>query len=447
MVNLIDLVGRLQAVKILVIGDILLDTYTHGQTRRVSPEAPVVIINVKQEEHRPGGAGNVALNLISLGAHVTFFGRVGQDWAGEFLERYLISENIDVSGLVVQQGYATPIKNRVIADHQQIVRIDREEFSSLSPELEQEIIDSLDVALQDVTMVAISDYGKGFFSPSLLQAVIKKALSFDIPIITDPKGSDFKRYEGTTIIKPNLSEAYAAANLAPHSSLELVAAQLFKQTNASLVMITRSESGISLFHANGQREDFQTNVKDVKDVTGAGDTVLAMFAYALANKLSPQEGVVLCNAAAGIAIETVGCARVNMIDLAVRLCDSHLLDKIFHVKDLFILQASLHGKNFNLMILKEDCTVNHALLLALRQASKENILLIHIESDASGTPLIDMLVSLREVAAIALGKEFCNVFANTLKPQSVYYFDEVSQAAQTCEAILSSEAILLSETR
>ncbi len=162
MVKFANMLSRLQPVKILVIGDMLLDSYTMGNARRISPEAPVAVIHVDQETHRPGGAGNVVLNLLALGAQVVAVGRVGNDWAGQMLINVLKEEKIDVKMIRIQEGYLTPVKNRVIADNQQIVRVDREQFSPLSESLEQFMVHHLSFLMEDTKAIAISDYGRGF---------------------------------------------------------------------------------------------------------------------------------------------------------------------------------------------------------------------------------------------------------------------------------------------
>lgn len=316
MVKLDQALKRLSSANVLVIGDLLLDVYTIGKARRISPEAPVAIIHVEKEEHRAGGAGNVVLSLLSLGAKVVAIGRVGNDLAGDRLVDSLRKEGVKTDAIIRQEGYITPVKNRVIAQSQQIVRVDYEQAIPLPEDNEKEIIDRLPSLMTNIQIVAISDYGKNFLSRTLLAAVIACAKAKGIPIIADPKGADFTKYSGVTLIKPNLSEAFAAARLTEHAPLEHVAKNIFESTESQYLMVTRSEAGISLFHSNGVREDFPVRAREVKDVTGAGDTVLAMLTYAVANGLNYGEAVQLCNVAAGLAIQHVGCARVTLAEIA-----------------------------------------------------------------------------------------------------------------------------------
>lgn len=428
MVKLANVLSRLNPSKILVIGDLLLDTYTIGKARRISPEAPVAVVEVLTEEHRPGGAGNVILNLLSLGSEVIAVGRVGRDWAGQIFIDALKGE-VDTSMIVFQEGYETPVKNRIMADNQQIVRVDYEKIVPLNESLEQEIIDNLPHSLAGVQAVAISDYGKGFLTPTLLTAIIQQSIKNGIPVITDPKGHDFHKYKGTTILKPNLSEAYRAAGLPSHASLELAASTILKQTQAKLLMVTRSEAGISLFNHSFERSDFPVQAKEVKDVTGAGDTVLAMLAHAVANQLSYEEAAQLCNVAAGIAIEHVGCARITLSDLALRLFEQNMGHKVFDQEHLFVLQEVLRQKGFNLVFLPRMDQLTHALFMSLKKMAKESeALVVYIDDREVHETFIELLSSLREVDFIVLHLDNVKCLCRSTAPNAMYAFD--AQQAQ-----------------
>lgn len=424
MVKLANALSRLNPAKILVIGDMLLDAYTMGKARRISPEAPVAIVNVIHEEYRPGGAGNVILNLLSLGAQVVAIGRIGIDWAGDTFIEALKSENVDTGLIVQQHAYRTPVKNRIIADNQQIVRVDHEQIIPLDPALEPVIIEHLAKVLEGVKVVAISDYGKGFLTPNLLSAINEYAIKMGIPVITDPKGHDFAKYKGTTIIKPNLSEAFAAAKLPASAPLEQVAAAVLKQTEAKLLMVTRSEAGISLFNDLGERFDFPVHAKEVKDVTGAGDTVLAMLAHSIANQLSNDEAAQLCNVAAGIAIEHVGCARITLSDLAVRLFEHNLGHKVFDQEHLFVLQEVLKQKPFNLLILPQAVQLSLQLFQAIKASvNGKEPLLVYLDEIEPDENFIEMLASLREVSFILLHLDSLKNLCQCSAPRATYLFD------------------------
>lgn len=329
MVKFSEIVHYFSPVKVLVIGDFMLDVYTKGKIERISPEAPVPILKVITNEYRAGGAGNVVLNLSSLGAHVHAIGRVGSDSEGRKLLKSLNQKGVDTSLLLAQKRYPTTIKNRLVAERQQILRIDREELTPLSSSLEDIVINNLQSILDQVHIVAISDYNKGFLSKTVLTTVIEKANQKNIPVIVDPKGIDFSRYQKATIIKPNEKEAYLAANLSFDSSLVEVARRIFQTSLATSLIITRSSKGISLFDHTLVQQDFPVHSKEVVDVTGAGDTVLAVLAICIANGIKLTQAIKLANIAAGITVEHVGCAQVKLSDLAKRLMKVDKKNKIF----------------------------------------------------------------------------------------------------------------------
>ena len=317
MVNL----SFIQPFQALVLGDFMLDTYTSGRVKRISPEAPVPILEVLKQESRPGGAGNVVLNLATLGANVLSIGRIGADAEGRELKQRLSTSGVDSSGLLVEPNYRTPVKNRLIADSQQLLRVDLETITAIGVDFEQGILALLEKAIPSVQVVAVSDYGKGFLSEAVLARAIECARKNNVPIIVDPKGIEIRKYHGATVLKPNLSEAYAAAKLPPTASLDEVAEILLHLSDVEFLLITRSEAGMSLFRRNGSRRDFPVHFKEVKDVTGAGDTVLAMISLGLANHLDLSEAAELANIAAGLSIERLGCVQVTLPEIARRLLE------------------------------------------------------------------------------------------------------------------------------
>lgn len=301
--------------RILVVGDFMLDLYSIGEVQRISPEAPVPVLRIFEQSHRPGGAGNTLINLISLGMQAIPLGRVGWDDGGDQFIRDLTEEGVDVSFILRDPTFKTPLKNRMIASNQQLMRVDFETPSHLSHDLEKQIVTFLPKLLKQIDIVAISDYAKGFLTCTLLQKLIKEACDLKIPVIVDPKGRDFSRYKGASLIKPNLSEALAAAGLGVEAPLEQVAEKILHQVDIQTLMITRSQEGISIFEKKKMRQDFPARIHEIKDVTGAGDTVLAVVAAALANKMDLSKAAHLANIAAGLAIERIGCARISLDDL------------------------------------------------------------------------------------------------------------------------------------
>lgn len=422
MVKLTHLIGRLESRKILVAGDLMLDTYTFGKVRRISPEAPVAVVQVLREESRPGGAGNVALNLVSLGAQVVLLSRVGSDSSGKALCLALENEGINVSGVFCQKNFDTPMKNRVIADNQQIVRVDYEQVMALSDNLEEHIIELLPSLLKDIDAIAISDYGKGLLSNKLLKSLIEQAKVFNIPVITDPKGVEFGKYKGSDIIKPNLSEAYAAAGCQLDADLDMVARKVLEISDAKILMITRSEAGISIFQKNSERQDFPVKSREIKDVTGAGDTVLAVVTYAIANQLPIDVASQLSNIAASIAIEHVGCVRVTLSDVVRRLLDSDLENKVFDEEQLSILCEILRGRSYSLLGLNSKQGMDSISFSAIQRLGKnsETDLVVYLTDADPDEDFINLLNSIRNVKFIIATSKSLSQLYKKVQPLEVF---------------------------
>ncbi len=424
--SLVGLFSRLEASRIMVIGDFMLDTYTIGKVRRISPEAPVAVLQVERQESRPGGAGNVILNLLSLGCSVTAIGRIGRDLPGQTILHALAAENVDIEEMVVQDDFQTPVKNRLIADNQQIVRVDFETAQTLPKELEAQILEGVARKLPGIQVVAISDYAKGVFSRSLIAGIIKLARAHNIPVIVDPKDRDFSKYAGATLIKPNLSEAYAAVGLAPNASLDEAAAKILKDTGAEVLLITRSKEGISIFEKKGTRKDFPVRAREVKDVTGAGDTVLAMISCAIANRLTIAEASQLANVAAGIAVEHIGCARVSLSQLAQCLLETDVVNKVFDEEHLFALQRALEKTPFIVLALQESAHLTPAVFKCIRQAAAtasankiQRRLIVYVPDTNPSEEFIDLLASFPIVSFIVLKRASLDALCENMQPEAV----------------------------
>lgn len=423
MVKLIGMLSHLGPVKVLVIGDFMLDSYTTGRIFRISPEAPVLVLNAHNEESRPGGAGNVVLNMTSLGAQVVAVGRVGRDYAGEEIRTSLENEGVDVRGILFQSRYKTPVKNRFIADSQQVLRVDFETVTPLPSDLEHEIIQKLPDLMDDCQIVAISDYGKGFLTHALLGVVIEMAKIRHIPVIVDPKGVDFTKYRGATILKPNLTEAYAAAKLPLDVSLDEVSATILKTCGVDQLLITRSREGISLFNRMGVRTDFPVRSKEVKDVTGAGDTVLSMLTFALANGLDIKFASQLANIAAGMVVERIGCARVSLSEMAERLMEFDVENKIFDGEHAFALQQSLKGKKSTVLSLESNTGLSTAVFKSLRKLADrdpENKLVVYVRDAQPDQEFLSILSSLSDVDFIVIDCTDIRSLCDLIQPAEVY---------------------------
>ncbi|MCP5505702.1 MAG: D-glycero-beta-D-manno-heptose-7-phosphate kinase [Chlamydiales bacterium] len=423
MVKLLGSFSRLKPAKVLVLGDFMLDTYTTGRVQRISPEAPVPILHVQKSEDLPGGTGNVVLNLLALGAEVFAVGRVGDDKEGLRLKQLLEKEGVDTSGIFVQEGVSTPLKNRLIADSQQLIRVDQECVTPLSKEIEAQVVEYILAIFPQIEVIAISDYAKGFLTKSLLQTVIQLAKERGIPTIVDPKGDDFSKYRGATMIKPNYKEAVAASQLPSDSSLDEVGSSLLTQTATEMIMVTRSEHGISLFEKSQERFDFPVKSKEVKDVTGAGDTVLAMTTMSFASGLNIKEGLELCNIAAGIAIERLGCVRVSLSELAERLLETNVSNKIFDENHLFALEQALEGKKLTILGIDTQSGVSSRLFSHIQKLSKqsptERLMIYLIDSDPD-EDYLSLLSSLHEIDFIVIQSDSLASLTERVHPNKVF---------------------------
>lgn len=413
------LLNRINPVPILVVGDLILDTYTIGKVKRISPEAPVGVVHVISEEVKPGGACNVALNLISLGAPVQLMGRIGKDQAGQQLLNKLEADGVDVSAILCEADHKTPHKNRVIADNQQIIRIDHEDVTQLSPALEEQFIQLIPTLVRGKHAVAISDYGKGFLTVRLLRALIDEAKRQKVPVIVDPKGTDFKRYSGATLVKPNQSEAYNAANKPSTASLEEVAQTIMDACQIEQLMITRSQHGITVFDRHANREDYPVQVREIKDVTGAGDTVLAIVSCALANGLTLGEASQLANAAAGIAIEYIGCARVTLAQLAKKLLDENAGNKIFDDAHLYALKQALQGTQYVLIDVPRDEAIHPKAYRSIANLRSEGYSIILCLNDMDADTL-HMVAGLQHIDFIIQKGESLTNLLTILNPEKIY---------------------------
>jgi D-beta-D-heptose 7-phosphate kinase/D-beta-D-heptose 1-phosphate adenosyltransferase len=296
--------------RVVVIGDVILDRYLWGSATRVSPEAPVLVVDVDREELRLGGAANVAQNVRALGATPVLIGVVGSDPSAQHLKRELHAREVDAEGGVVSDpGRRTTLKTRIIAHHQQVLRADEESREPLSADVTEELWRRVEKALPTASAVLVSDYGKGVVSPDLLNRLLPELKRRGIPCAVDPKEEHFESYRGVSVITPNLAEASQAWGRRIRNDDELIEAGfgLRRRLDAESVLITRGEEGMSLFTEEGHTH-FPTRARRVYDVTGAGDTVVATIATALAAGTPLPEACVLANHAAGLVVAELGTA-------------------------------------------------------------------------------------------------------------------------------------------
>ena len=387
----------METVHILLVGDFMLDVYTSGKVQRISPEAPVPVLRVSSQRHLPGGAGNVALNFKQLGARVSILGRFGADEAGEMLLKSFKENEIDTSLCFQDEEFTTPIKNRLIAGSQQMIRLDQEKTDFLCDDKISPLEKKLASKISEFHVIAISDYGKGMITSEFTQRIIRLAKRYQIPVIVDPKGVDFSKYAGATMIKPNLKEAYEAAHLPLTSELDAVADVIMGQVQMEYLMITRSENGISLFDSKQTHYHASVEVKEVVDVTGAGDTVLAMASLGLAYRIPMKELLELCNIAAGIAVEKLGCAKISLKDVAQRLLTKKDHSFLNHSKDLAMLNLMLHHSSIMKVFVHDPAELTFAFvkeLSKLKKNAKEDFVLLCLQFECKDRETLELLSNL-----------------------------------------------------
>ena len=335
-----SLFNRIGSIRCLVVGDLMLDEYLWGKAERISPEAPVQVVDVIREELRLGGAGNVVNNLAALGAQVAVCSVVGEDDNGAALLENFNRRGVSVDALFRDPARRTSRKTRVVASNQQIVRIDRETREALSAEMEARVCNWLSTHAAAFDVILLSDYLKGVLTPLVIETVTAAACPAAIPVLVDPKGTDFGRYHGATILTPNRKEAEAAAGIAirDNTSLERAAGTIMEKAGLEYLLITRSEEGMSLFSRSGEAVHIPTVAREVFDVSGAGDTVLASLAVGVAAGLGMAEAACLANIAAGIAVGKLGTSTVSPAEIINAVALSHS-DSDSKIKNLDVLTA------------------------------------------------------------------------------------------------------------
>jgi D-beta-D-heptose 7-phosphate kinase/D-beta-D-heptose 1-phosphate adenosyltransferase len=299
------------ACRVLVCGDVMLDRYWHGATARISPEAPVPVVQVKNDEVRAGGAGNVALNAASLGARAQVIGLVGEDEAGRLLEQSLTTQGVECAFERLSDA-PTITKLRIISRHQQLIRLDFEEYFDARHGVR--IGEALAAHLDGVDVLVLSDYAKGTLAD--VPALIAAARARGIPVVVDPKGTDFSRYRGATIVKPNLSEFEAVVGVCPDEATLIARGEALRaELDLEALLVTRGEHGLTLLQKGQPAHHQPTRAQEVFDVTGAGDTVSAVLGCGIAAGLDLRDATALANLAAGVVVGKLGTATVSLDEL------------------------------------------------------------------------------------------------------------------------------------
>lgn len=314
---MIEVLERFRGTSVLVVGDVMLDEYIWGEVRRVSPEAPVPVVQVRTRTYVPGGAANVASSVAGLGGTARLAGVVGDDTSARLLRATLAEAGVE-AGLALDRSRPTTTKTRIVAQSQQVVRADSEDSSPVSPEVADEVVAWIEGRIAETDALVLSDYAKGVVTADLAGRVIALAGELGKPLVADPKGSDYAKYRGATVVTPNVHEAKRAAGLDgdAHHELSEVGLRLAETLGESALLITRGSQGMSLFpDGTGPAVDIPSRARNVFDVTGAGDAVVSTLALALGCGASLEDAARLANAAGGVAVGKVGTETLELDEL------------------------------------------------------------------------------------------------------------------------------------
>lgn len=311
--RLLELENKFQNKNIAIIGDMMLDGYYWGDVSRVSPEAPVPVVEIDEEFFRFGGAANVALNIQGLGGTPIPIGVIGNDSNGEMFLNLMKKEKLNSDGIIGDSSRPTTTKTRVIAGKQHVVRIDKESKKFIHSEIEKKILDFLESIINDVDAIILQDYNKGVLSEKLIKSVISLGNNFNKIISVDPKFLNFKKFENVTIFKPNKkeSEDILGMHIQTNKDISNAGEELLKLTNSKYILLTLGERGIALFEKGNNEIRIPTKAKKVSDVSGAGDTVISTITYALCTGATIKEAAYIANYAGGLVCEEVGIVPVN----------------------------------------------------------------------------------------------------------------------------------------
>lgn len=319
-----SLIESFSKLRLVVIGDVMLDRFIWGNVTRISPEAPVPVVEVSRESVYPGGAANVARNITPFGGKTELIGLIGDDSEGEVLAKTLEDCHIGIDHMLVEKSFSTITKTRVVAQHQQVVRIDREKKQALTDNARNLVLNQLRNVVGEVDGIIIEDYGKGLIDNELVSSVVEIATAGDVVVTVDPNPKNPIDWKGVSTVKPNRSEAFHEAGMQDHSAhlppledgdLLQVGSILLKRWDSQYVLITLGEQGMILFSDGGQPYHIPTRAREVFDVSGAGDTAIAVFTMALCAGANALTAADLSNRASGVVVGKLGTAEITKEDL------------------------------------------------------------------------------------------------------------------------------------
>jgi D-beta-D-heptose 7-phosphate kinase/D-beta-D-heptose 1-phosphate adenosyltransferase len=389
-VALADLIDRLSSARVLCIGDVMLDRFIYGRVERISPEAPIPIFRVEREQSMLGGAGNVVRNLVSLGVQAQFVSVVGSDQAGNDVMRLVGEASALEPHLLVDRSRPTTIKTRFVADGHQLLRADQESTAPLSADTARDLERLVEEAVRDCDIVVLSDYAKGVLGETTSRAAIAAARKARKPVLVDPKGSNWTRYRGATLLTPNRHELAVATGMPTESlgEIERAARRQIRALGLEAMLCTRGKDGMALVRLKGRTITLPALAREVFDVSGAGDTVIASFAAALAAGAEPDKAATLSNIAAGIVVAKVGTAVVHPDELRRELV--HEVNAASEAKIFSAAQAQEQVERWRRLGLQVGFTngvfdllhPGHVTLLRKARAACDR-LVVGVNSDAS----------------------------------------------------------------
>lgn len=311
-----QILEKFSKLKILVVGDVMLDRYWWGDVSRISPEAPVPVVRLKDTSLAAGGAANVAANIAGLGATPILLGVVGDDDEARMFPEILGRSNVSAEHLVRDGTRPTTVKTRVVAHGQQVVRVDQEHAESISTETEDLVLQKLRDQIPGTDAIAVSDYAKGMLTNRLLEELFEIAAEHGKPVLVDPKGKSYSKYIGATMLTPNRREAAEACNFDDNRNVvDRAGAKLMAEYGFDTLLVTQGEEGMTLFRRSHEPLYLHAEARAVYDVTGAGDTVIATLATSMGAGASVEEAARLANIAAGLVVEQVGTSTIRLVDL------------------------------------------------------------------------------------------------------------------------------------
>jgi len=374
--------------KILVIGDLMIDHYLWGECERISPEAPIPIVNIDDENTVLGGAGNVVNNLVALGAHTDILSVIGDCDIANELGTLLSNINVSTNHLVKEKGRLSSKKSRIIASHQQVIRYDRESDYDISEKSQQTLFDQYKKILKQYDIVLLSDYGKGVLTDSLTRDLIQEANNLGIKVLVDPKGINYFKYSGAYLLTPNKKEASLATNIdiIDDSSLLRAITQLKEKCSLNVSLITLSENGVAIY--DNDLRVHPTMAREVYDVTGAGDTVLATLGYALSSNYDIDQAVEFANLAAGVVVGKIGSATASIDEINDYKSSLHQSSSEEHIKTLIeieVLSTKLKDKGKKIVFTNGCFDILHAGHVRYLETAKSfgDILMVGVNSDKS----------------------------------------------------------------